>query len=120
MPERKGRKHKSQRTRRVSGDPPAPVSSADPRAIEGAAIPRRTQLASDSTIPALRARYAGFIVALLTLTIGILTIAQGLAGDYGVSDAALRMGAGIALIVVALIIGVLVLVPQRIAAWLRR
>lgn len=120
MPERKGRKRKSQRARRISGETAPSSAEGDMNTPERAASPPRTPQASDNSIPALRARYAGFIVAVLTLTIGILTLAQGLVGDYGVADASLRIGAGIALILVALVIGVLALIPGRIAAWLRR
>jgi hypothetical protein len=121
MPERKGRKRRSQRARRVSGDGTAPSVEGGMRIAERAASPQRKEpQASDSSIPALRARYAGFIVAVLTMTIGILTLSQGLVGNYATSDAALRIGAGIVLILVALVIGLLTLVPGRIAAWLRR
>ena len=121
MPERKGRRRRPQRTRRVSGDPSEPGADKAARASERATEPPATvRETNENTIPALRARYLGFIVAVLTLTIGVLTLAQGLVGDYGAADAALRVGAGGALIIVALVIGVLALIPGRIAAWLRR
>lgn len=117
MPERKGRKRRQVRVR--GDDAPHRI------AVQGAAVgtpapPARAQTSAEDSIPALRARYAGFIVAMLTLMIGILTLAQGVVGDYGVADAALRIGAGAVLIVIALVVGALALVPGRIAAWLRR
>jgi len=116
MPERKGRKRKPARVRRDDAMPAA----APPPTERTPAPSARPQTPAEASIPALRARYAGFIVAVLTLMIGTLTLAQGIVGDYGVADAALRIGAGAALIVIALVVGALALVPGRIAAWLRR
>jgi hypothetical protein len=117
MPERKGRKRKPVRVRRDDESPRIAVQGETERTP---ASPARPQTEADASIPALRARYAGFIVAMLTLMIGTLTLAQGVVGDYGVADAALRIGAGAVLIVIALVVGALALVPGRIAAWLRR
>ena len=117
MPERKGRRRKQVRTRRDDDSPRVAVQS-EPRLAT--ASPARPPTETEASIPALRARYAGFIVAMLTLMIGILTLAQGVVGDYGVADAALRIGAGAVLNVIALVVGALALVPGRIAAWLRR
>jgi hypothetical protein len=115
MPERKGRKRKFARARRDDATPAAP------RATERtAAPPSQPETPAEASIPALRARYAGFIVAVLTLMIGTLTLAQGVVGDYSAADAALRIGAGAVLILIAIVIGVLALVPGRVAAWLRR
>jgi hypothetical protein len=114
MPERKGRRRKQVRARRDDDSPRVAVQSGPRR------TPAPPQTPAEASIPALRARYAGFIVAMLTLMIGTLTLAQGIVGDYGVADAALRIGAGAVLIVIALVVGALALVPGRIAAWLRR
>lgn len=123
MPERKGRKRRPNRERRAAADfetrPHAGEAFED-----GTAVPVRgeTRGASspDASIPALRVRYFAFIVAVLTLMLGVLTLAQGITGTYGTADAALRIGAGVLLLVVAMVIGVLALVPARVAAWLRR
>lgn len=118
MPGRKGRKRKPQRARRESaGTPPdGAVASAGTRATSSS----RNASPPESTIPALRVRYAAFIVAVLTLMIGALTAAQGITGDHGTPDELALIATGVALIVLALIIGALALVPGRIAAWLRR
>jgi hypothetical protein len=119
VPDRKGRKRKAQRARRTAGEGILPNAENDALDRTGSATTPGAK-GDASSIPALRARYAGFLVAVLTLTIGVLTLEEGLIGDYSAADAALRIGAGIALIVVALVIGVLALVPARVAGWLRR
>lgn len=119
MPERKGRKRKAQRSRRADANGTAVDASAAARRRERSSPPRETS-APESTIPALRARYAGFIVAMLTLMIGALTAAQGITGDHAAPDELALIATGIALILLAGIIGALALIPARIAAWLRR
>ena len=118
MPERKGRKRRAGRERRGSGS----VATGEARETPTVRTSTSTGQAKPigSSIPALRVRYFAFIVAVLTLFLGILTLAQGVLGDYATADAALRIGAGIILIAVALVIGVLALFPARIAARLRR
>ena len=122
MPERKGRKRKPQRLRR-DGDSStaidAVVASAGAHVRERSAAQREAS-SPESTIPALRARYAGFIVAMLTLMIGAVTAAQGITGDHAAPDKLALIATGIALILLAGIIGALALIPARIAAWLRR
>lgn len=116
MPEHRGRKRKPARTRRDDTTPRAALPATDGVTMQ----PPRSQTAAKDSIPALRARYAGFIVAVLTLMIGTFTLAQGVVGGNGTMSAALSIGAGVLLILIALVLGVLVLAPERVAAWLRR
>ena len=121
MPERKGRKRKPSRARR-DVSPGAPPESS----VIRDSTPARERITSpavtpaESSIPALRVRYAAFIVATLTLMIGVLTTVQGLTGDHATLDRTALVATGIALVLLALVIGALALVPERIAAWLRR
>ncbi len=121
MPERKGRKRRPSRERHSFADA-ASRTSADDAGLAERPAPRNEAraVAADASIPALRVRYFAFIVAVLTLMLGVLTLAQGITGTDRTADAALRIGAGVLLIVVAVVIAVLSLAPARVAAWLRR
>jgi hypothetical protein len=71
-------------------------------------------------LPSLRVRYAGFALALLTMFVGILTVADAFAAGRSGADFVLRLVAGIALIALALIIAALAVVPDRVRALFAR
>ncbi|MBI5283476.1 MAG: hypothetical protein HY874_00135 [Chloroflexi bacterium] len=112
MPEKKGRKRRPQRERRTSTPPgPARTAAAPP------ATARPT--ATEPSLPAMRVRYAGLVLALLTGFIGILTAAQAFQGASGPNFLMLLV-AGVLLVALALVIGVLALAPERVRALFQR
>lgn len=113
MPEKKGRKRRPQRDRRTGA---APGSEHTPAAARDAAAPPS---AADPSLPAMRVRYAGLVLALLTMFIGILTAAQAFQGQSGPNFVMLLV-AGVLLVALALFIAVLALAPQRVRALFSR
>ncbi len=104
MPPRKGRRRRARDRRR--GEPAeaqpqaeAPVSAREP-------APRR---APSSDLPKLRVRAIGFIIGVLTLFIGILNVVEGV--NSGSVTYAIT---GVIMVVLAIVLGVLTLVPGRV------
>ena len=114
MPEKKGRKRRPRERRH--GEPAVPRTDASPAAARNGDTPHPIS----GELPSLRVRYAGFVLGLLTLFIGIVTFADAFTGGRGGVDFVMRLAAGAALILLALIIAALTLVPERIRAFLRR
>ena len=112
MPEKKGRKRRPQRERRTGG-PPGPAHTPAAARDAGTAAP------DEPSLPAMRVRYAGLVLALLTGFIGILTAAQAFQGQSGPNFAMLLV-AGVLLVALALFIGVLALAPERVRALFQR
>ncbi len=112
MPEKRGRKRR-QRERR-HGEPGESRTMAPPTPSPPPNGARPRPPASED-LPKLRVRFAGFVLALLTLFIGILTAAQGIIGG-GSTGAILTFVTGAALVVLAIVIGALTLVPERVRA----
>ena len=116
MPEKKGRKRR-QRERR-HGEPSESRTIAPPpppRSPGSSAAPRP----ASEDLPKLRVRFAGFVLALLTLFVGILTAAQGIIGG-GSAASLLTFAAGAGLVALAIVIGALTLVPERVRALFAR
>jgi len=112
MPERRGRRRRGRDRAR-----PRPA-----QALPGPATARERAApdAADASLPSLRLRYAAFVLAVVTLFLGIVTAVSAITGDAGGVDALARVGTGAALLVLALVIGALSLAPGRIRDWLRR
>lgn len=109
MPPKKGRKRRV-RERRHSDGGEARVDDAPWPATREEA--RRPSTPSD--LPKLRVRMAGFVLAVITVFFGILNVAEGLGGSVPV------LVTGLLLIVLALVLGVLSLIPERVRALLTR
>jgi hypothetical protein len=116
MPEKKGRKRKPARERsRVGGTGAvAPEHDITKRAPSRPAAPPQTARA------ALRWRYAGLVLALVTAMVSILTIADVFAGGYNTVNLAFRLVTGIGLGLLAIAIAAMVLIPDRLRMWLFR
>jgi hypothetical protein len=109
MPERRGRKRKPERRRthpRSPDDAPRPRAER-PQPDAGPEPPYTTR-------PALRWRYAGFFLGVITLFFGVLTVAQGTASSG--ANALLLLVAGAFLVALALVLGALSVVPDRMRA----
>lgn len=116
MPERKGRRRKPVRSAR-SGAAPATTREAGAAPRPG---PVPTPPSRDAATPELRVRFSAAFVAVLTLVLAALTIAQPLTGDHSVAGAVLLVAVGIVLLLIALVLAVLAAVPGRVASRLRR
>jgi hypothetical protein len=104
MPRKKGRKHRP-RDRRESGAPEPQQAVAPP-------TPRRSP--SDAAMPSATARATGFMIAVITAFLAVLTIADAFTSDRSQVDATLRIVAGVLLVLLAIVVGVLVLFPAQI------
>jgi hypothetical protein len=110
MPERKGRKRRMERQR------------TRPRDREGAPPPRTPQAPGEApsrepeftTRPALRWRYAGFFLGVMTMFFGVLTVAQGVSS--GGVNAGFLLVAGSFLVALAVVLGALAIAPDRVRA----
>ncbi len=111
MPEKKGRKRRPQRERRTGAPGPARTPAAGDAST---AAP-----GGEPSLPAMRVRYAGLVLALLTGFIGILTAAQAFQGASGPNFVMLLV-AGVLLVALALFIAVLALAPERVRALFSR
>ena len=104
MPPRKGRRRRARDRRRGEPTEAQPAAEAPPPAREQA--PKR---APSSELPKRRVRAIGFIVGVLTLFLGILNVVDGLNSGsvtYAVT--------GAIMIVLAIVLGALTLVPERV------
>ncbi len=109
MPPKKGRKRRVRERRH--GEPDDARPAVAPPAPREEAAPRSTP----SDLPKLRARMAGFVLGLITMFFGVLNVTSGLdAGSVPV------LVTGVLLIALAVVLGVLSLVPERVRALLSR
>jgi drug/metabolite transporter (DMT)-like permease len=113
MPERKGRKRRSRERRRPAGPRPEALPS------EGGARPPAPRAGrAEPSRPALRVRYAGFLLGVLTMFIGALTVAQGIASSG--ANAVVLLGVGAFLVALAVVLGALSVAPDRVRALFER
>lgn len=125
MPERKGRKrrptHDRRRDRDVAGR--AAATDAKPDSDGGpppdVRAPRRAA-ASDGPLPSTTARVTGLMIAVLTAFLAILMMYEAATGDLSGIDAVLRIVAGVTLVALAVVVGLLSLAPGQVRNWLRR
>ena len=110
MPPKKGRKRRVRERRH--GDGSEPRSEAAPSSAPRDEAPRRS---TPSDLPKLRVRMAGFVLGVITMFFGVLNVTSGLdAGSLPV------LVTGVLLIALAVVLGVLSLVPERVRALLTR
>ncbi len=110
MPPKKGRKRRPRDRRH--GEP------GEPRPEAEAPSPPRREAPSRSTpsdLPKLRVRMAGFVLAVITMLLGIVNVYVGLNDGSGPT-----LVIGILLVALSLFLGVLALVPERVRALLTR
>lgn len=110
MPEQKGRKRRMERERTRARH----RASAPPRPRAERPLPEEKAEPPFTTRPALRWRYLGFIFGVVTLFLGVLTVAQGTASS-GI-EALFLLVTGAFLVALALVLGALSVVPDRVRA----
>lgn len=123
MPERKGRKRKHPRERRPGGEVATPAAiEAQPRtAAPASSRPSgRRPAAADGPLPSTTARVTGLMIAVLTAFLAILMTYEGATGDSSGIDSVLRIVAGVTLVALALVVGLLSLAPGQVRNWLGR
>ena len=127
MPERKGRKRKHPRERRPGGEVATPAAiEAQPRAAAPASSrpsgrpSGRRPAAADGPLPSTTARVTGLMIAVLTAFLAILMTYEGATGDSSGIDSVLRIVAGVTLVALALVVGLLSLAPGQVRNWLGR
>ncbi|HYM15953.1 MAG TPA: hypothetical protein VEZ14_10370 [Dehalococcoidia bacterium] len=107
MPERKGRKRRAERPRTHGRG--REIGSRAPRPErEPPTAPAYT------TRPALRWRYAGFLLGALTMFFAVLTVAQGVSSSG--ANALFLLAVGSFLVALAVVLAALSLVPDRVRA----
>lgn len=122
MPERKGRKRRPTRERRRGRDVPgqAAATDAEPKSNGGPPPDVRRAAASDGPLPSTTARVTGLMIAVLTAFLAILMMYEAATGDLSGVDAVLRIVAGVTLVALAVVVGLLSLAPGQVRNWLRR
>ncbi len=109
MPPKKGRKRRVRDRRHDEPGEARPVAAPPPARHEEP--PRSTP----SDLPKLRVRMAGFVLGVITMFFGVLNVKSGL--DEGSVPVLVT---GVLLIALAVVLGVLSLVPERVRALLTR
>lgn len=118
MPERKGRRRRVRRER-VRGDARPSHPRAETLAARGASPAPRSQ-AQAGPLPSTTARVTGLMIAVITAFLAVLMVYQALTGDAARIDVTLRIAAAVALVVLAVIVGVLSVAPGAVRDWVRR
>jgi hypothetical protein len=116
MPEKRGRKRKPARERSRGAGTGAAARQDDITPPERA----RPSVAPNTARAALRWRYAGLVLAVVTAMVSILTIADVFTGDYNAVNLVFRVGTGTGLGLLAIAIVAMVLIPDRLRTWLFR
>lgn len=111
MPEKRGRRRRV-RDRRARGE-----SSSS--AIEPAVEPVRAASRGRSDVPSNTARATGFGIAVITVFLAILTIADAFTGERATVDATVRVAVGLFLVVLGVVVGALSLFPAQIRRMIR-
>jgi hypothetical protein len=113
MPEPKGRKRKRER-RRGSGNP----ASAEAQSAQQAWIPPGGPPVPP--LPSRNVRLAGFALALVTMMFGIMLVSSAIDGGGGSGNQIARGIGGVLMLALALVIGVLSVMPAAVRSWVRR
>jgi len=108
MPERKGRKRRPREHRRHRGESAEPPERREP----APSAPKGRAAHGEPSRPALWVRYAGLLLGVITMYLGVLTVAQGI-GSSGF-NAVVLIVVGALLAALALALGALSLVPDRV------
>lgn len=117
MPAKKGRKRRRTREQRQSADA-APTVSAQTAA---AVTPRKARpAASNGPLPSTTARVTGLMIAVLTAFFAFLMVHQSVTGDASGIDGVARIAGGIALIILAMVVGTLSVAPGMVREWFAR
>ncbi len=111
MSEKRGRKR---RTRDRGGRGDAPVVDRDPRPASA-----RPTSAPAAAVPSNTARATGFAIAVITAFLAISLIADAFSGDRPTIDVALRLAAGVFLVLLGVAVGALSLFPAQIRRRIR-
>ena len=119
MPERKGRKRKHPRERRPGGEV-ATQAAIEPQSRAAAPASSRRPAAAGGPLPSTTARVTGLMIAVLTAFLAILMMYEAATGDLSGVDAVLRIVAGVTLVALAVVVGLLSLAPGQVRNWLRR
>ena len=125
MPERKGRKRRPGRERNRGGAAPAPVSTEaaviealQPRNGAPKAAGRSKQ--DEGPLPSNFARATGLMLALVTAMLAVVMVYQAATSHAGGIDQLGRIVAGVLLIALAIVVGVLSVVPGMVRDFFQR
>ncbi len=121
MPERKGRKRKPVRERSRGGTENSTAAAvADAPRPRNAATTARRAASSEGPLPSNFARATGLILAVVTAMLAIGMVYQAASGDAGGIDQIGRMVAGVLLVVLAVVVGVLSVAPAMVRDYFQR
>ena len=118
MPAQKGRKRQRTRERRRDGEAAPATASALPPTVATRRTSRRPP--GDGPLPSTTARVTGLMIAVLTAFLASLMVYQSVTGDASGIDGVARIAGGIALIVLAIVVGVLSIAPGMVRDWFAR
>jgi hypothetical protein len=110
MPEKRGRK----RRRRERGAGPHAETTSN---TEAATAVRAAS--AQPAVPSNTARATGFAIAVITVFLAILTVADAFAADRAAVDATVRAIVGAFLVLLGIVVGVLSLFPAQVRRMVR-
>ena len=120
MPERKGRKRRIVRERRRGGSDGGGVATIDRERPRAAAATTKRVAPNNGPLPSSTARVTGLMLAVVTAFFAALMIFQSVTGDASGIDGAARIVGGIALVALAIVVGVLSVAPAQVRDWFAR
>jgi hypothetical protein len=112
MPEKRGRR----RRRRERG---AGGAHADTPSNTEVAAPAVRAASAQPAVPSNTARATGFAIAVITVFLAILTVADAFAADRAAVDATVRAIVGVFLVLLGIVVGVLSLFPAQVRRMIR-
>jgi hypothetical protein len=95
-------------------------AAIEPQPRVAAPASARRPAAADGPLPSTTARVTGLMIAVLTAFLAILMMYQAATGELSGIDAVLRIVAGVALVALAIVVGLLSLAPGQVRNLLRR
>ena len=123
MPERKGRKRRPVRERNRATASPISTEDAVVEALRsrgGASKATRRNAANEGPLPSNVARATGLMLAIFTAILAVGMVYQAVTGDSGGIDQIGRIVAGVLLVLLAIVVGVLSVVPAMVRDYFQR
>jgi hypothetical protein len=121
MPQQRGRKNKRERIRERRRDRVAVAQPPEPDATGATTEARAVQQTTvHQPLPSPTARVSGVMIAIITFAIAGVMVYNGATGDNAGIDSAMRIVAGVLLILLAIAVAVLSASPDTVRRLLRR
>ncbi len=95
----------------------APINA---RPVAASPVRSTRQKSMDGPLPSTTARATGLMIAVVTAFLSVLMVYQALTGEAAGIDGVARITGGIALFVLAMVVGILSVAPGAVRDWFAR